>query len=121
MPLDTLKPGTFVAVETKLDTTTQIFVARVTRVFAANRMLEVDIYQIPSNQRYGPWNRRVWEVRTDAANVVTRIIVPDAELLCKVTLVEGALSDDSLEKLARLGIDVGSMPHRDKAIPARVL
>ena len=84
-------------------------------------MLEVDIYEVPKTQRYGPWNRRVWQVRTDATNVVTRVIVPDTELLSEVTLVEGALSEMSLERLSRIGVDVGSMPHRDKAIPARTM
>ena len=121
VPLEALKVGSFVAVETKLDAHTQVFVARVNRKFTANRMLEVDVYQIPTNQRYGPWNRRVWELRADAMHVATRIIVPDTELLCEVSLVEGALSELSLEKLARLGVDVGSMPSRDKAIPARAL
>ena len=83
VPLEALTPGTFVAVETKLDQNVQIFIARVNRLFKANRMLEVDVYQVPSNQRYGPWNRRVWEVRTDAMHVVTRIVVPDTELLAR--------------------------------------
>ena len=113
--------GDFVAVETKLDQHTQIFVARITRIFAANRQLEVCVYQVPDDQRFGPWNRRVWQVRTDSNHALTNIIVPDLELLCKVDLVEGALSEDSLERLTHLGVNVGQMPHRDKAMPPRTL
>ena len=121
VPLADLRVGLFLAIETKLDAHIQVFVARINRIFSANRMCEVDVYQVPPNQRYGPWNRRVWEVRTDTANNITRIIVPDTEILSEVSLIEGALNDVSLERLARLGVDVGSMPHRDKAIPARSL
>ena len=119
VPLSDLKVGNFVAVETKLDQHTQIFVARIARIFAANRQLEVTVYQVPTDQRYGPWNRRTWHVRTDSSNALSCIVVPDTELLCKVELVEGALSEESLERLAHCGVNVGQMPSRDKAMPAR--
>jgi len=121
VPLSDLKVSDFVAIETCLEQHTQIFVARITRIFGANRQLEVNAYQVPTSQRYGPWNRRTWEVRTDKSDVLTHIVVPDTELLCKVELIEGALTEESLERLAHLGVNVGQMPHRDKAIPSRVL
>ena len=91
VPLNDLKVGGFVAVETCLEQHTQIFVARITRVFGANRQLEVNVYQVPTSQRYGPWNRCTWEVRTDKSDVLTHIVVPDTELLCKVVHCLGHL------------------------------
>ena len=58
------------------------------------------MYQGLTSQRYGPWNRRAWEVRTDKSDVLTHIVALDTELLCKVELTEGALSEESLERLS---------------------
>ena len=116
-----LATGDYVAVETKLSQNLSIYVCRVKRVFKANCQVEVDVYEVDSSDRYGGWNRRHWTVRTRADGSVETIIVPECEILCVVTLFEGALDDVSLERLAHLGVDVGTVPRRDKSIQPRLV
>ena len=94
-------------------------VARVVRTFPANDMLEVEMMEVDSAERYGPWNRRKWKLSTDPVGAPLKEIIPKNEVLCVVTLQDGALSDRSCEDLALLNVPVAAVPHRDKTLPGR--
>ena len=80
-----------VAVELRAARRVQI--ARVIRVFDVGLQLEVDLYEIPTGDRYGPWAHRPW------LPVGRTAVIPQAEVLCVVDLVDKALTAGSLEKL----------------------
>ena len=115
LDLSTLKPGTFVAVEHNSRT----HVARVSRTFPANDMLEVDMFEVDERERFGPWNRRKWKLCTDHLGAPRREIIPRVEVLSEVVLQDGALTDKSVEDLTLLGVPVSTVPHRDKTMPGR--
>ena len=63
--------------------------------------------------RFGPWQRRPWELWPQADGRPRVEVVLAAKVPCLVSLVEGALDQNSLAALSQLGVDVGSTPHRD--------
>ena len=109
-----LKVGDFVAVE--LDQHT--WVASVIRTFAAQGQVQVNLYWIPPDHRFGPWNRRHWGLMSRQGMPVVEIVT-EAELLCKVELQDDALTDSSLEALVAAGVPLGGAVHRDKSMPGR--
>ena len=117
LQIDSLRPGNLLAVERH----GRVFICRVIRTFVANAMVEVNMMSVPLTDRFGPWNRRRWDITVDAQGAPQIEVVPQSECLCLVELNEGALSDASLEELALLGVPVGVLPHRDKTIPGRIL
>ena len=80
--------------------------------------MEVALYHVPSDSRFGPWQRRRWELW--ALNGVNQVeVVTVAEILCKVNLAHGALDLDSLEALASLGVPTSVQPRRNHTLPPR--
>ena len=69
--------------------------------------------------RSGPWQRRRWDLLSDADGRVKKELLPESEILCEVSLQEKALTTESLERLAAFGVDVGTQPHRDRSLPPR--
>ena len=106
-----LEPGDYVAVAFKK----RVHVACVDRVFPEQNQLRVVIHEVPSDCRFGPWSRRRWEIRSVGGQPQTEVI-PNSEVVCRVTLINGALDQDSLERLAARGLATGAIPTRDKAI-----
>ena len=99
----------------------RVFVARVKRSFPANGQLEVEVYQVAATERFGPWSRRKWVPMAQGDLQSSRKeVVEAAEVLCKVELENEALTTPSLERLAALGVPVGSQPGRDASIAPRV-
>ena len=82
-------------------------------------MAEVVLYHVGSLNRVGPWQRRPWTVMTDEDGRVRKCVLSYSEILCKVHLQNSVLTQESLETLARIGIDTGSMPSRDSTLPPR--
>ena len=80
-------------------------------------MAEVCLYHVPPESRYGPWQRRPWAVWATNDGRPKIEVIPLTEILCKVILKDGALDIASLTTLSGLGVDVGSMPHRDHSLP----
>ena len=84
-----------VAVELRAAKRVQI--AKVIRVFDVGLQLEVDLYEIPTGERCGPWARR------PLLPVGCIAVLPQAEVLCVVDMVDKALIAGSLEKLEAFG------------------
>ena len=110
---DRLEHGDFVALSYKK----RVHVACVDRIFREQAQIRAVIHEVPSDCRFGPWSRRRWEVRSVDGQPVIEI-VPFSEIICRVNLVNGALDQDSLERLAARGLNTGAVPTRDKAIIA---
>ena len=49
------------AVEPKTSQYGRIYVTRVERVFRSRAMLEVTLYHVAPDSRFGPWALRCWE------------------------------------------------------------
>jgi hypothetical protein len=101
----------FVAVELRGSKRVQI--AKVNRVFEVGAQLEVDLYEVPAGERYGPWSRRPW------LPVGRVAVIPRAEVLSVVDLVDRALTAGSLEKLEALGVTVSGKIRDEKLLPGR--
>ena len=116
-----LIPGDFVAVEPpkSISPNKRVHVGRVELVHRNQNMAEVVLYHVGSLNRVGPWQRRPWTVMTDEDGRVRKCVLSYSEILCKVHLQNSALTQESLETLARIGIDTGSMPSRDSTLPPR--
>ena len=113
-----LKVGDFIAVEPRITQYTRVYIARVDRPFHGQDLVEVTLFHVPTQGRYGPWQRRVWEVWLDGGRPRSEVLTA-SEVLCKVTLVNGALTQTSLEELVMLGCAVGTQPGRDATLPPR--
>jgi hypothetical protein len=120
VPVMSLTPGEFVALELNLVGVPRIYIGRVIRTFPANAQLEVEIWHVSSSQRFGPWTRRPWSPMLNQDHSVRREVVTEAELLCRAVLVDHALDQSTLEALAHLGVPVEHVPHRDSVMPPRL-
>ena len=98
-----------------------IFVGKVVRCFFASRMCQVALWEVHANERFGPWSRRKWVPYVDAGGSPQIDMYTEDDILTKVTLTEGALSNESLEHLTMLGVPVGDQPSRDKSLPGIVV
>jgi hypothetical protein len=116
--LSGIRVGDFLAVEPRISQNKRVHVARVDRPFAAQGLLQVTLYHVPTTARFGPWQRRPWEVWQDNGRDRSEMITSN-EVICKVSLHHGALSLDSLERLAGFGIATGNQPSRDASLPPR--
>ena len=87
--------------------------AKIIRLFEVGGQAELDLYEVPSGERFGPWLRRPW------FPLGKLVVVPRAEILCTVDLVDRALTAGSLEKLEALGIRVSGQFHDEKLLPGR--
>ena len=113
-----LQVGSFIEVQPTLPGMHhRVYVARVERTFPSERLAEVFLYRTASEGRAGPWQRRRWDLWVSPDGSARRELLPEAELLCPVTLEDQALTMDSLERLASYGVDVGTQPHRDRSLP----
>ena len=110
-----LRPQDLVAV----DVLGHTWVASVIRTFVAQGQAQVNLFSVPTDQRYGPWNRRKWALMSEHGMPVIEIVT-ESELLCKVELQDDALTDASLEALAAAGVPVGGQIHRNKTLPTRL-
>ena len=119
LTLSELKVGDLIAIERRVGLKPQAHVARVLRTFIGNGYANVELYSVPSTERFGPWVRRKWSVLTDELGSKQEV-VPESEILCTVNLVEGALDSPSLEKLALLGVPISGVPRLDSAMPGRL-
>ena len=73
--------------------------------------------EVPKGERYGPWNRRRWEVKTGADGAVVKETIPYAEIYALVELSNGILTQRSLELLAASEVDVSSTPTLSATLP----
>jgi transposase InsO family protein len=119
-PISTLKVGQLVACSPKTSQFDRVHVARVERIFPHQEQCEVTLYHVPTDCRTGPWRARVWEIWLDPDGSSKREVISADELVCSVTLVEGALTEASLEALVIHGIPVDTQPRRDHTLPPRV-
>ena len=77
-----LRVGSMVAVlSTRGRQEPRVFLARVESFSAAQEQATVVLFEVPKGERYGPWHRRRWEVKTDAAGAVVKETVPYGEIL----------------------------------------
>ena len=109
--LGTLVPGSMIAVRHKQN----VHVAKVERIFRDQELVEVTLYHVPNKQRFGPWERRPWEITNRAGSPIE--VIPAAEIISRVTLQEGALTQASLEVLASSGVQVGIAPRAWASLP----
>ena len=73
---------------------------------------------VPTDARFGPWQRRRWDIHIDDHGPRTEIITAN-ELITAVQLVNRALTNESLEKLIVASINVGAHSDRDGSLPPR--
>jgi len=111
--LESLRKGDMVAVRYA----SRVHVAYVERVFREQNQVELTVYEVPADCRFGPWVNRRWEIKNVSGQPV-REVFPASEILCRVSLSNGALTNESLEKLSAQGLSTGLVPTRDKAISA---
>ena len=116
-----LTRGDLVAIEIRHHGQLRIYVARVERTYQGSSLVQVQLFRVPSSERYGPWQRRRWELWGDDTGQPYKETLSRNEVLCRVELVDAALSYASLERLAALGVLVGDMPSRDATLPPRTV
>ena len=107
-----------VACEPQVLQNKRVFVARVDRVHPGQSLVNVTLYKVPEKVRFGPWQRRPWEIWQEDGRAKTELVT-FREVICKVFLKDRALTLESLEELGRLGVDTGTMPTRDATLPSR--
>ena len=113
--LASLRLGSMVAVNFE----GRVHVAKVDRILPEDESIVVVIYEVPRDNRFGPWSRRIWSPLVRKSETVKELIYMK-DVLTLVTLTENALSADSLEALAALGIGAfGATEHREKALGGR--
>ena len=111
--------GTLVAVRSAIGRNApRVHVGRVERFFPAQNQLEVTLFEVPRGSRLGPWTRRPWTVKLDLHTraVIKQVFAMD-EVLAVVELIEGALTQRSLELLSAVGVDVSPVPTLDATLP----
>ena len=106
-----LTAGDHVALELKSQKRVQV--GKIVRLFEVGGQAELDFFEVPAGERYGPWLRRPW------FPLGKLVVVPRAEILCTVDLADRALTAGSLEKLEALGIRVSGQFHDEKLLPGR--
>ena len=110
-----LSIGSFIAMSFR----DRVHVARVERVYDGQALCDVTVHHIAPECRTGPWQARRWSIMTDDAGAPKREVISPSEFLCSVTLVGGALSQDSLERLVAAGVPASNQPRRDGALPRK--
>ena len=113
-----LKVGDMVACEPRISQNKRVFIARVDRVHSQQELIQVTLYHVPPPARFGPWQRRPWEVWQEHGQIKSELL-PMSEIVCKVELRNGALTLESLETLGSCGINTGTQPSRDSTLPSR--
>ena len=109
-----LTPGDFCAVDVALGTGRgAVHIAEVLRQYEVGNQVELQLMEVARGERYGPWERRPW---TPIAH--GKKVVPQAEVLMKVMMKSGALTEESLSKLAAAGCAVGE-PKVENALLGR--
>ena len=111
--IQNLKVGEYVAVELAKS---RVNVARVMKTFREQGQAEVMVLEIATTDRFGPWTRRKWTTQNITPGVPRIEVVTEAEVLCTVELRNDALTEQSVVRLATLGIASGATPSRDKSI-----
>ena len=111
--LDEVSISDFIAVRVSK----RIYVAKVIKVFYASRMFQAALWEVGVNERFGPWNRRKWVPYVDVGGSPQIDLFPEVDVVAKVSLQDGALTDASLEKIQLLNVPVGEQPTRDKSLP----
>jgi len=107
-----LKLGDLVAAEI-VARESSVHVVRITTLFETGSQFQGRVFEVPSNQRYGPWERRPWHVTEDS------VVLPMSSIICPVALQNDCLTLDSLESLGAAGIRL-DVTHKHKSIPTRV-
>ena len=105
-----VKLGMFVAVELEIQARSRVLIGKIKRVFEVGDQLEVELFAVPLGQRFGPWERRPWEL------LETKQVARN-EIICAVELVNKALTGESLERMAAFGINI-AQPLADMGLPA---
>ena len=109
-----LAVGDFIAVETLIDSKLRTVVAKIQRLFQVGSQAEVQLYEIPSTDRFGPWTRRIWVPKPGYEQISF------TEIICKVELQNGALTARSLEVLHQNGVPIEAAG-KEKALKTRQL
>ena len=108
-----LKVGDLVAIELAKS---RVNIARVMKTFREQGQAEVCVLEVSSKERFGPWTRRKWATQNVTPGVPRIEVITESEILCTVELRDDALTEQSVERLASLGIAAGAVPTRDKSI-----
>ena len=116
--ISNLRVGQFVAVQLHTAAVPRVYIGRVTTIFSGQDQVEVILMRVPPEARSGPWQARRWSVWTDDGVTPKKEVISAAELVCVVDLVNGALTQDSLERLQLCGVPAGVQPWRDSTLPA---
>ena len=90
------------------------------KTYQNSSLVQVQLFRVPTTERYGPWQRRRWELWGDDQGVPYKETLSRKDVICKIELSDAALTLASLEKLGNAGVSVGSMPTRDATLPPRV-
>jgi hypothetical protein len=115
-----LRVGAYYAVRAVTKTQVRVYVGRLERIFEAQEQFEMLVHEIVAGERFGPWERRPWSVKTDKRGAVLNEIVARSEVLIEVILHNKALSQSSLEQLRALGVEVTNLPHLDVVMKIRM-
>ena len=107
-----------VAVQPRSSQFGRVYLGKVIAAYPLHNQIEVSLMHVPPDARFGPWQRRKWDIQSDDHGPKTEIITAN-ELITAVQLVNGALTNESLEKLTVAGVNVGAQPHRDGSLPPR--
>ena len=118
--IDSLTKGDFVALEPNPRRNKRVYLGRIQTIHHDQKLLEVLLYHVPADSRFGPWQRRPWSLWALPDGRPRLEVIPYTEVLCPVTFQENALDQKSLTTLSHLGVDVGSTPHRDHSMPLAI-
>ena len=91
--------GTYLVYDRQLQGKPRTAVGKVTRVFVVGDQLEIQLFEVPTHERFGPWLRRPWAPADCEPEVITF-----KEVIAKVDLQNGVLTQDDLDSLEHQGI-----------------
>ena len=85
--LSGIKVRDFIAVRPRISQNKRVYAARVDCPFMAQGMVQVTLYHVPTTARFGPWQRRPWEVWQEGGRERSEMLTA-SEVICMVSLMQ---------------------------------
>jgi len=105
--------GDYLVFETQLSGRPRTTVGKILRVHAVGSQLEVQRFEVPEHERFGPWLRRPWTPADLAPEMISF-----QEVIAKVDMTDGVLTTDDLSALEHQGV-AATASGREKLLPGR--
>ena len=109
----TFQTGDYLVFETHLNGKPRATVGKILRVHVVGSQLEIQRFEVPEHERFGPWLRRPWTPADVAPEMISF-----QEVIARVDLTDGVLTTDDLSALEHQGV-AATASGREKLLPGR--